>query len=65
MSLLFVLFFTVTCISLSAISFSFFFDFWAWIPELGPENKTPRRKFHEETDFHVKNNKFQRPEVNK
>ena len=33
------------------------------ISELGPENKTPRRKFHGESDVQVKNSQFLRPEA--
>ena len=31
-----------------------FFDIWAKISELGPDNKTPRRKFQGESDFQAK-----------
>ena len=31
--------------------------------QLGPKNKTPRRKFHGESDVQIKKGQFQGPEV--
>ena len=42
--------------------FSIFY-LWASISALGPENKTPRRKFYGESDVQVKNIQLRRPEV--
>ena len=33
------------------------------MPELGPQNRSPGRKFDVESDFHVKNKQFRRPEA--
>ena len=45
--------FEIYCASLAA-----FFEFWVWISEFGPQNKTPGRKFQGESDVQVKNSKF-------
>ena len=45
----------------SSLGFRQFFDFLAFMPELGPQNPSPRRKFYIESDFQVQNRQFRRP----
>ena len=57
-------------LTFSSLAFRQFFDFFVflifghfgtWIAEFSPQNLSPGRKFHAESDFRVKTKKFWRP----
>ena len=47
----------------ASLAFLHFGGGWVKISELGPENETPRRKFHGESDAQLKNTEFRCPGV--